>query len=199
MAVPGLNHHDVETSFPPLTPTRSLSITQADSSDTGCYVDYVTLLVIYMANLFVHLVRRYLHWIGEGRLSTSNFWFSLDSDASNMFGILLSNAALNSDGSRWLPQDFAWVFTLLCGLQAFTTLLLHCAELCINSWRDETAWRQASLRRGLQRNSNALVMFLTSWQSMTLFLLKPFAHWVYSLNLKINIYTGITILPAQVC
>ena len=159
----------------------------------------VSLLVIYIATLFIYLLRRYSHWVAEGRLNTSDFWFSLESDASTMIGILLSNAALNSDGSRWLPQDFAWVFTLLCGLQALITLPLHCAELCINSCRDETIWRRASSRQGLRRTSNALVMFLTSWQSMSLFLLKPFAHWVYSLTLKINIYTGIMILPAQVC
>ena len=102
------------------------------------------------------------------------------------------------DGANIAPDDFAWVFALCCFLQLVITMALHLAELHINCSRDESTWRQASTPEGLRRTSNALVAFLSSYQALILFCLKPFAHWIYSLTYFIDIYNGFDIYTPQV-
>ena len=99
-------------------------------------------------------------------------------------------------GDHLSGRDFARLFLLLCALQSIVTFTLHVAELLVNTGRDEGMWRRASHHGGGRRSSNALVVLLTSYQSLTLFCLKPFAHWVYSLSFFIDIYNGVWFLRA---
>jgi hypothetical protein len=93
---------------------------------------------------------------------------------------------------------FAWVFFLICAIQATITLTLHCAELHVNCSRDEATWRKASSAKGLKRTSNALLSLLSSWQGVSLFCFKPFVHWLYSLTFFIDLTNGISFNGAQV-
>ena len=108
-----------------------------------------------------------------------------------------SGAGYN-DGTDIAPGDFAWIFILCCAMQLIITISVHLAELHINCSRDEATWRQASKSKGLIRTSNALLAFLTSYQAIALFCLKPFAHWIYSLTYMIDIYNGFNIFTPQV-
>ena len=100
-------------------------------------------------------------------------------------------------GDHFSGRDFAWLFVLLCALQSLVTFTLHAAELLVNCTRDEDLWRRASHSRGGRRTSNALVVLLTSYQSLALFCLKPFAHWVYSLSFLMDIYTNLVLRAAD--
>jgi hypothetical protein len=87
--------------------------------------------------------------------------------------------------------DFIGSLILICVIQSILTLTLHIIELHVNCSRDETLWRMASSKKGLKRNCNALVLMLTSWQSMVLFSFKCLIQWLYGASIMIDTSGGV--------
>ena len=91
----------------------------------------------------------------------------------------------------WPPQlrNFGGLL-LIAAIQAFLTLGLHCAELIVNTTRDEQVWRGAAKFRqaqggrsasqgpGASLDFNSIKAACASWQSITLFIVKPITHWL---------------------
>ncbi|CAD6971644.1 unnamed protein product [Tilletia controversa] len=102
---------------------------------------------------------------------------------------------------RWTAESdrlplgvFAWVFSFVTGLQIPLTLMTHLAELVVNSCRDESTWRQASGKKGLQRKSaNPIVAIMTSASALALFLFKAQIHVQYSNAMSIVFHDLVTI------
>ena len=103
-------------------------------------------------------------------------------------------------------RSFCWAFALICLLQAVMTVSLHCAELVVNTIRDEKIWRQAGRRsgrfhgeEGLPRvPTNSLYALLVSGPGMTLFLLKPVLHWIFGLAVSTYFSVGLVMRPPQI-
>ncbi|KAI9850596.1 MAG: hypothetical protein M1838_005381 [Thelocarpon superellum] len=103
--------------------------------------------------------------------------------------------------------SFCWAFALMCLLQTFMTLSLHCAELLINVIRDEQTWRLAGKRKpglfsrafGLSRKPmNALHMLFLSAPALALFLFKPVLHWIFGLAVSAYFSVGMVMRPPQI-
>ena len=91
---------------------------------------------------------------------------------------------------------FCWAFILIGAIQAITTLTLHCAELLVNTVRDERSWRQAA--KGGHRSANALKSMVGSFPALVLFLLKPAIHWLYGLAISIYFSLGVNMRAPQI-
>lgn len=78
---------------------------------------------------------------------------------------------------------------LVSFFQSFATMALHSVELLANRSRDEVAWRVLEARRRNRRSGkkapNAIVSALTSWQSVSLLILKPVIHWLFGNSLSV--------------
>ncbi|PVH92493.1 hypothetical protein DM02DRAFT_635311 [Periconia macrospinosa] len=76
------------------------------------------------------------------------------------------------------------VNTLIIGMmQLIYTMALHIAELAVNTSRDESQWRKASiLNRGIALSVSSLTVALTSWETVVLLILKPVGHWIFGLS-----------------
>lgn len=109
------------------------------------------------------------------------------------------------DGKGWgegIIVGLPWVmlFVIATGIQAVYTLLIHCAELPVNAWRDERIWRKATTAKGIRTTSPLLMTFATL-PSFVLFVAKPVIHWAFSLTLAIwnkNGQLQMTMRPVQV-
>ncbi|RDW56412.1 hypothetical protein BP6252_14157 [Coleophoma cylindrospora] len=64
-------------------------------------------------------------------------------------------------------------------MQAFIVMVLHCAELLINVWRDESAWRNAYQAKGAAIKIGALQSATSSIPWFLLFIFKPVAQWIF--------------------
>ena len=152
---------------------------------------WITLLIYISRGLYADLLHSAMFWNLVPFVATGETAF-----------IPLLRIAVVGEGYHGnldlAPSDFAWIFVLCCAMQLIVTITLHLAELHINCARDEAVWRRASKPGGLARSSNALIAFLTSYQALTLFCLKPLAHWVYSLTYFIDLYRGVDIYTAQI-
>lgn len=91
---------------------------------------------------------------------------------------------------------FLCAFIIIAVIQAIITLSLHCAELLVNTIRDERSWRDAS-KRG-HRCLNALSSMLSSFPALVLFTLKPVIHWLYSLAVSVYFSQGIIMRAPQI-
>ena len=91
---------------------------------------------------------------------------------------------------------FCWAFILIGAIQAIMTLSLHCAELMVNTVRDERSWREAS-NEG-RRRPNVLSSMLGSFPALTLFIMKPVIHWLYSLAVSVYFSQGVTMKAPQI-
>jgi len=153
----------------------------------------VALLSVYTCGLFIYPAKMGLAETFKYR----QFWNPTGWSFPAVV-IPLSDEGYQSAGAVgiFLAKDFAWIFALLCGIQSLVTFTLHLAELCIYTARDETIWRKASKKTGQKRTSNALLALLSSYQTAILFLLKPFAHWLYGLTFVIDIYNGVSLFAA---
>ncbi|KAK4898988.1 hypothetical protein LTR27_003720 [Elasticomyces elasticus] len=91
----------------------------------------------------------------------------------------------------------AWKIVLFSAIQGLITLALHCAELIVNTSRDEHLWRLASSTpRGCKiQGYNSIWYACTNWQTIVLFLFKPIAHWFFGLAVSTNI--GLQIYAEQ--
>lgn len=102
--------------------------------------------------------------------------------------------------------SFCWGFALVCLLQTFMTISLHCAELLVNVVRDEKTWRRASRRSGgfksssglPRKSTNALHALLTSGPALTLFIYKPILHWIFGLAVSTYFSVGLVMRPPQI-
>ena len=120
---------------------------------------------------------------------------------------------------RWTEQDTAFeiggpgwplqlcnlgAMLLIAAIQAFLTLGLHCAELIVNTTRDEQVWRSAakfrqaqggrsaSQRPGASLGSNSIKAAFASWQSIALFIVKPITHWLFGLGMLFEAFGSST-------
>jgi hypothetical protein len=91
---------------------------------------------------------------------------------------------------------FCWAIVLIGMIQAIMTVSLHCAELMVNTIRDERSWRDAS-KEG-HRSLNILSSMLSSFPALILFILKPAIHWLYSLAVSVYFSVGVTMKGPQV-
>jgi len=102
--------------------------------------------------------------------------------------------------------SFCWGFALVCLLQTFMTVSLHCAELLVNVVRDEKTWRRASRHSGgfksssglPRKSTNALYTLLTSGPALTLFMYKPVLHWIFGLAVSTYFSVGLVMRPPQI-
>ncbi|KAH7067691.1 hypothetical protein BKA63DRAFT_522641 [Paraphoma chrysanthemicola] len=79
-------------------------------------------------------------------------------------------------------------------LQASISVPLHCMELIVNVTRDETAWRHAATRKGTSLHTSGLMGALQSWQWWILFVMKPFAQWLFSSASVWSLYLGTAVI-----
>jgi hypothetical protein len=70
---------------------------------------------------------------------------------------------------------YGWSVSLstIIVIQGALTMGLHCSEIIANVVRDETAWRQATSKKGVRLNNNPLATVFGSWQNVALFIAKP--------------------------
>jgi hypothetical protein len=92
---------------------------------------------------------------------------------------------------------YAGLFPLVCVLQGFLTLALHCAELITTLSRDETTWRQCYSTHPYTTRPNALYRAATSWIAITLFILKAVLHWLFGKGMTYAYNWGIFLRPPQ--
>lgn len=125
----------------------------------------------------------------DGVFQSTQFWNPLGNSA--WLNIELLNSKLYQDPSfdTIIPQDFVWIFALICGIQSVITLFTHTTELHVNLSRDESVWRKAS-DRGHQRKGNALKVAFTSHQSITLLVMKVLLNWFYGLTFSVTSHEG---------
>jgi hypothetical protein len=79
-------------------------------------------------------------------------------------------------------------------LQASISVPLHCMELIVNVTRDETAWRHAATEKGASLHTSGLMGAFQSWQWWILFIMKPFAQWLFSSASVWSIYENTAVL-----
>jgi hypothetical protein len=74
-----------------------------------------------------------------------------------------------------LKATGAWlsVFMVMITIQGSLTMGLHCAEVIMNLFRDETAWRKALGPTGANLSSNPISSVLRSWPNAGLLVVKP--------------------------
>ena len=89
------------------------------------------------------------------------------------------------------------LFVLVCVLQGFLTLALHCAELITNLSRDEWTWRQCYSTHPYTFRPNALFRAATSWVAVTLFIMKAVLHWLFGKGMTYAYNWGIFLRPPQ--
>lgn len=79
-------------------------------------------------------------------------------------------------------HDYNFTQQTLIGLsiqicaQSFLSFGLHCTELLFDIFRDESIWRKAA-SVGIKLDTNPIVSFLTSWQSLAFMAFKSVIHW----------------------
>ena len=108
---------------------------------------------------------------------------------------------LDIGSPAWPPQSRnLGGLLLIAAIQALLTLGLHCAELIVNTTRDEQVWRgaakfrqaqggrSASKRPGASLGFNSIKAACSSWQSITLFIVKPITHWLFGLGMLFGTY-----------
>lgn len=78
--------------------------------------------------------------------------------------------------------------------QSFIVLGLHCIELIANVSRDESCWRKAA-SVGVEMKGSAIMTFLSSWQSMTLMILKSVTQWVFGKAFTADISVIMSLFP----
>ncbi|KAH8687993.1 hypothetical protein BGZ60DRAFT_394964 [Tricladium varicosporioides] len=98
------------------------------------------------------------------------------------------------------PSSYPYVssFLAISGLQACFTIGLHCAELLVNLGRERTAWNndfittskasanvQIDKMQDTKHIPGSIKLALTSWQTMSLFVLKPVIHWFLGLSVTL--------------
>jgi len=128
-------------------------------------------------------------------LSQSRFWSLLEPGMSVRIPLFNNDPYITT---FIIPRDFAWLVVLICAMQSVVALATHCAELHVNLSRDEATWRQASHKKGYLRTSNALRDAFSSYQCMTLLVLKVATQWLFGLTFSIDIYDGMILGGAQV-
>ncbi|KAK0302769.1 hypothetical protein LTR01_008536 [Friedmanniomyces endolithicus] len=85
--------------------------------------------------------------------------------------------------------------------QTFATMGLHSVELLVNRSRDEQCWRHASTTArgtgtlgkdqiGSKKAYNSIKAAFTSWQSLSLYFLKPLVHWLFGSSLSTSNFAG---------
>ena len=82
---------------------------------------------------------------------------------------------------------FVCLIIVFC-LQVYLTFALHCAEVLINSARDQRFWEKAARRmdskeRGAPLNMNVVVSFFANPSNVILLLAKVVAHWLFNQSL----------------
>ena len=82
---------------------------------------------------------------------------------------------------------FVCLLLVFC-LQVYLTFALHCAEVLINSARDQRFWEKAgrgmdSKERGAPLNMNVVASFLGNLPNVILLLAKIVAHWLFNQSL----------------
>ena len=81
--------------------------------------------------------------------------------------------------------------------QAALTFGLHSIDLLINVSRDEDIWRTTSTRSGYDPNYNSILSAIKNWKYVTIFLIKPFVHWLFGMGLTYYDSFGLVMRPAQ--
>jgi hypothetical protein len=80
---------------------------------------------------------------------------------------------------------------------AFSTPGMHCAELLVNTARDEDVWRTTSTTTGYKAIYSSLIAAAKSWKTLTLLTFKPVVHWLYGLGFTYTWNHGLIMRPAQ--
>lgn len=129
--------------------------------------------------------------VPEGDLYPSGPFFAQSSPAISMLS-----------GSRIDHARLTGLLAMIIIFQTPLTASLHCAELLVNSFRDETTWRKAvksgNITTFFQSNENAFFSAIKSPPALILFFAKPVLHWLYNLSMTVDIDNGIIMRPAQI-
>jgi hypothetical protein len=94
--------------------------------------------------------------------------------------------------------SYIGILAVVCVLQAFITLSLHCAEILVNMTRDELMWRRAGSKGLARPGFNAMFSAMASLPGVTLFALKPVLHWFYGLAVSPYLTTGVFMRVPQI-
>lgn len=110
---------------------------------------------------------------------------------------------IQSPGASTIDYSFAaqTVLALLftCLIQGSQTIALHCVELFVNITREEALWRRAYTNptenkkpssSGTSLSMNPIVSAITSWEYVTLFILKASLHWAMGQSLSAAVTFG---------
>ena len=106
-----------------------------------------------------------------------------------LFEIYLNTCCLREE------PDYAAVLlsiTISLAAQLAFTFVLHCTELLVSVNRDEMTWRRAVFENGKGANldSSAIRDAFTSWETITLFILKTAIHWAYGEAVQSRVTDG---------
>lgn len=77
-----------------------------------------------------------------------------------------------------LAVQFILSILFLCGIQAATTVALHCIELVVNMTRDERCWRASTSASGARLSTTPVIGVLRSWEALILLGMKATLHWL---------------------
>jgi hypothetical protein len=110
--------------------------------------------------------------------------------ASPYFNAVFFTLGSNGSGSA-MPIAAALIVGLLfvCAIQGLQTLGLHCAEVIVNSSRDEDVWRALDAHRGSNAKNQVLMTppflaALMSWKYDMLQFFKSLLHWLLGQSIQ---------------
>lgn len=94
-----------------------------------------------------------------------------------------------SQESMSFPAALVVGLVFVCAIQGLQTLALHCAELIVNTSRDEDVWRALDAQDGSNSKSHALttppfLAALLSWKYDMLQIFKSLLHWLLGQSLQ---------------
>jgi hypothetical protein len=146
-----------------------------------CLFGFTALCVVFVVVFTIHRSSTNSHFVmsNSGASSAFAYW--------RYFGLVDVNSSLLSQ-REWLGVVVQTV------LQLCITLGLHCVELPVNLWHDESLWRQASTPAGV-RLSNHSFSLLSDSRCLTLFAFKTTIHWVFANAVSAQTTISIRLLP----
>ena len=131
----------------------------------------------------------------------SSSWYGhedqyLDSAYVNDVVLYMDPTYNNGNGAGELSSAVQAFLAILftCAIQGAQTMGLHCVELLVNTSRDESAWRAATLPldvprggsvpKGARLKTSAFKAAASSWENAVLFTLKALLHWLLGQSLQ---------------
>ena len=132
-----------------------------------------------------------LHWGRSNSLAQCS-WNLLPSTTDFTCGIFV----MWTNGTSY--QVRLATVLMVSAFQAPLTIGLHFAELLCNLSRDERIFRQAATSRGTDPRYNSTSAAVKSWETISLFVIKAFIHWMFGLSINSHWAPALTMFTIQI-